>query len=77
MRPPGFWRDPDATRRLGAACTAVAAAAGTLFCALAGLATWMLRAPDPLGLGAFAWGALLLAFALALVPLWWRALQEA
>jgi Na+/proline symporter len=75
VRPPGFWRTPEARRALGERLVAVAAAAGTLYGALLGLGVWLLGAPAPFGSRpVFVTGTLLLAA--ALVPLWLRELRS-
>jgi Na+/proline symporter len=77
VRPPGFWRDPGARRRLVRGLVATAAAAGTLFASLVGLGSWLIGAPPPPWLPhRGVWIALQLGVAVALVPLWWPALRE-
>jgi len=75
VRPPGFWGEPAARRRLYRGCVAIAAAAGTLFASLVGLGTWIVGGTPPLFLPhAPSWIALNLIVAGLLVPVWWSAL---
>jgi solute:Na+ symporter, SSS family len=82
VRPPGFWRpvaatisgeraDPVAALLRGVGATALCAL--TVFGLLIGIGTWLLDATPPAWLPhRGAWIALMLAAALAVVPVWWR-----
>jgi Na+/proline symporter len=82
VRPLGFWgpvaraageRPGEGARRLARGLAAVALGAGSFFCLLTGLGSWMLGSPAPAivpdrGL----WIALLLALGAGLLPVAWR-----
>jgi Na+/proline symporter len=75
VRPPGFWRRPEARRALRERLVAVAAAAGSLYGALLGLGVWLVGAPAPFA-SRPVFVALTLLLAAALVPLWLRELRS-
>ena len=82
VRPPGFWGPiarevaggPDpGPQQLARGLAATAISALSLFCALTGLGTWLVRGTPPVWLPQRAvWVALLLALSAALAPLAWR-----
>ena len=74
VRPPGFWRQPEALRRLRRGLLATAAASGTLYAGLIALGSLLIGAPAPFGLPPLMWIAANGFLAIALVPLWWREL---
>lgn len=77
VQPPGFWRRPEARRRLARGLLGVAAASGTLFASLVGLGSWLVGGtPPPLLPQRGLWIAANLALAAALVPLWWPMLRR-
>ena len=71
VRPPGWWGDRAALRRLRRGTCALLAASGTLFAALVGFGTWLVGSTPPGELSRELWVALNLLAAAALVPLWW------
>ncbi|MCP5117590.1 MAG: hypothetical protein GY953_42750 [bacterium] len=75
VRPPGWWGDPAALRRLRRGVAALLAASGTLFASLVGLGTWLVGGTPPGDLSRGLWIALNLLGAAALIPLWWPALR--
>jgi hypothetical protein len=76
VRPPGFWRRPEATRALRERLVAVAAAAGSLYGTLLGIGVWLIGAPAPLGSSRPLFVVACLLFAAALVPIWLRELRS-
>ena len=70
VRPPGFWGEPDALRRLRRRVLSVAAASGTLFASLLGLGSWLIGAPAPPGAAPGLFVAACLLLAAALIPVW-------
>ena len=71
VRPPGFWRRPEARQKLARRTAAVVAASGTLFGSLVGIGSWLVGGTPPAFLPhAGGWIALNLVIAAALVPLW-------
>ena len=75
VRPPGWWGDAEALRRLRRGSLALLAASGTLFTALVGLGSWLVGGTSPGNLGPGAWISMNLIAAAALVPLWLPALR--
>ena len=76
VRPPGFWRRPEARRALRERLVATAAAAGSLYGALLGLGVWIVGAPPPLGPSRPLFVAATLLLAAALAPVWLRELRR-
>ncbi|MFQ5698037.1 MAG: sodium:solute symporter family protein [Myxococcota bacterium] len=76
VRPSGFWRKTGSARRLGRQLMATVAAAGTLFCSLVAVGTWLVGGTPPAGLSTAFWIALNAAAALLLIPLWWIQLSS-
>jgi Na+/proline symporter len=72
VQPPGFWRTPEARRRLSRRLLALAAAAVSLYGALVGLGVWLIGAPAPLALPRAPFVAVCLALSLAFAPVWLR-----
>ena len=58
VRPPGFWGDAAARRRLWSSGISTLAAAGTLFTSLVGLGSWLVGSTPPGGLSPVLWIAL-------------------
>lgn len=82
VRPPGFWGPIAvavgipanyASRQLGRSVAAMLLCAGTVFCLLTGLGSWMVGSPAPTWIDSRGlWIALLLVIGVVLIPFWWK-----
>jgi hypothetical protein len=74
VQPPGFWRTPEARRRLARCLLASAAAASSLYGMLIGLGVWLIGAPVPFAAPRSLFVAVCLLLSVAAAPFWLREL---